>query len=196
MQRALIVDDLAADRELVGRELAAAGFALSFAADGREALDRLETERPDLIVTDHRVPRVDAIALLRRVRAVSDVPVVILTTSGSIPDCERAMRSGADRFLQFRRDLGRLGAVARAVVESHETRRVAAAEVTAEEARALGQRELRSLLQRLVVECRGNIAEIARRMDRDRSTIRYHLRRMGLLGRARDPQSAMRRGPS
>jgi DNA-binding NtrC family response regulator len=196
MQRALIVDDLAADRELMGRELAAAGFQLSFATDDREALDRLATEHPDLIVTNHCAPRVDAIALLRRVRAVSDIPVVILTTAGTISDCERAMRSGADRFLQFGRDLTRLGEIARAVVEGGETSRASGAGVTAEEARALGQRELRRLLQRLVVECRGNIAEIARRMDRDRSTIRYHLRRMGLLGRDPDQQTARRRNPS
>ena len=115
------------------------------------------------------------------VRAVSDVPFVILTTFGSISECEQAMRAGADLFLQFRRDLARLGGLCRELLERSEPRRVLAQGLTAEEARALGQRELRSVLQRLVVECRGNIAEIARRTKRDRSTVRYHLRRMDLL---------------
>ncbi len=183
MDRALVVNDLAAGREMVEKELLVVGFSVLFAADKREALRLLDAERPDLIVTDHHKPRLDGIELVRRVRAVSDVPIVILTTFGSISECERAMRMGADRFLQFRRDLARLGRLCRELLDKTEPRRVLAKGITAEEARAVGQRELRSLLQRLVVECRGNTAEIARRMNRDRSTVRYHLRRMDLLGK-------------
>ena len=106
-----------------------------------------------------------------------------VTTFGSISECEQAMRAGADRFLQFRRDLATLGKVCRELLEQGAPRRALAESLTAEEARALGQRELRNDLQRLVVECRGNIAEIARRTKRDRSTVRYHLRRMELLGK-------------
>ncbi len=183
MDRALVVNDLAAGREMVEKELLVAGFSVLFAADSREALGLLGAERPDLIVTEHRKPRLDGIELVRCVHAVSEVPVVILTAFGSISECERAMRAGADRFLQFRRDLARLGQLCRELVDGSEPRRVPGKGLTAEEARALGQRELRSRLQRLVVECRGNTAEIARRMNRDRSTVRYHLRRMDLLGR-------------
>jgi DNA-binding NtrC family response regulator len=179
----LVVNDLAAGREMVEKELLLVGFSVLFAADSREALDLLGAERPDLIVTEHRKPRLDGIELVQRVRLVSDMPVVILTAFGSISDCERAMRAGADRFLQFRRDLARLGQLCRELVEKSEPRRVSGEGFTAEEARALAQRELRSRLQRLVVECRGNTAEIARRMKRDRSTVRYHLRRMDLLGK-------------
>ncbi len=181
VDRALVVNDLAAGREMVEKELLVAGFSVLFAADNREALGLLDAERPDLIVTDHHKPRLDGIELVRRVRAVSDVPIVILTTFGSISECERAMRAGADRFLQLRRDLARFGGLCRELLEKREPRRVLAEGVTVEEARALRQLELRSDLQRLVVECRGNIAEIARRTKRDRSTVRYHLRRMDLL---------------
>lgn len=181
--RVLVVEGQGAAREVVRHALGEAGFRLRFAAAGEEALRCFQTESLDLIVTDHHLPRVDGIELVRRIRAESDVPVVILTACGSIPDCERAMRAGADRFLQTRRDAERLARVARELVESRGSRRNAAStpELTAEQARALGQRELQNRLKRLVVECRGNIAEIARRMNRDRSTIRYHLRRMGLL---------------
>ncbi len=181
MERALVVESLESGPPLVGHALVDAGFSVCFASSPSQALELLESERPDLIVTDHRDSGLDAVALVRSVRAVSAVPIVVLTACGSIADCERAMRAGANRFLQLRRDLDRLGAVAREVVETAEACPRAGARLTTEEARALGRRQLRSRLQHLVIECRGNIAEIARRMDRDRSTVRYHLRRMGLL---------------
>jgi predicted transcriptional regulator len=74
--------------------------------------------------------------------------------------------------------------VARDLLASERLRKPVARAITTEEARAMRHQELRGLLQRLVVDCRGNIAEIARRMDRDRSTVRYHLRRMGMLDRS------------
>lgn len=54
--------------------------------------------------------------------------------------------------------------------------------ITATEAREIGRRELCFQLERLLVETRGNIAEIGRRIGKDRSTVRYHLRRFGMLG--------------
>ena len=53
--------------------------------------------------------------------------------------------------------------------------------ITAAEARRLREHELFDRLERLLIETRGNIAEIGRRMGRDRSTIRYHLQRFGML---------------
>lgn len=57
--------------------------------------------------------------------------------------------------------------------------------VTMEEARAQGRRELFERLEALLVETRGNVAEMARRLGKDRSTVRYHLRRFGMLGETR-----------
>ncbi len=203
--RALVVDDLESGRMVVGQGLTDAGFEICYARDGLEAMARLDEGWPDVIVSDFQMPRLDGLQLLRRVREVSDVPFVMITVFGSIPDCEAAMRQGADRFLQFARDSERVGEVARRLVEAVRERvgtdpgargrrrgeRLEAtrpdrqeARCTAEEARARVQRELRAELQRLVVECRGNIAEMARRLGRDRSTVRYHLRRLGLLSAA------------
>ena len=185
MNRALVVADLAPGRELrdvIGKELVEAGFDLLFSESDAEALGLLEAEKPDLIVTDHDKPRVDGLELVRCVRAVSNVPVVVLTAFGSIRECEHAMRLGADRFLQYRRDLDRLGQVALDLVNPSRAPRAKAGALTTEGARALRERELRDRLQALVIDCRGNIAEVARRMNRDRSTVRYHLRRLGLLG--------------
>jgi len=183
--RALVVDDLAKGREILGERLVEAGFEVSYAQDGIEALGVLRKLRPDLIVSDFQMPRLDGMGLLRRVRELSDVPFVMITDFGSIPDCEAAMRRGADRYLQFAQDVDRIGVVARSLVESMADEGKPLADpdrpVTAEEARIRAQVDLRAELQHLVVECHGNIAEIARRMARDRSTVRYHLRRFGLL---------------
>jgi transcriptional regulator with GAF, ATPase, and Fis domain len=54
--------------------------------------------------------------------------------------------------------------------------------MTVMEARRRAQQEFRRVLQTNLVECRGNVAEMARRMGKDRSTIRYHLCRFGMLG--------------
>lgn len=191
--RALVVDDLAEGRLVLSERLVAAGFAVEAASDGVEAYRTFQCAEPDVIVTDAEMPRLNGLALVRRVRAVSDVPIVVITAYASIPHCEEALRIGADRYLQLRRDLDRVGDVARELVAASgppplEERPVGSeapardrTAMTAEEARRLARRELRRELERQVVLCRGNIAEIARRMGRDRSTIRYHLRRLGLL---------------
>ena len=62
--------------------------------------------------------------------------------------------------------------------------------MTAAEAREIGQRELCLELEKLLVETRGNIAEIGRRIGKDRSTVRYHLRRFGMLGEGGDATSS------
>lgn len=183
---ALVVDDLADGRRALGARLSEAGFQVVYAEDGLEALVQFFRTHPDLVVTDAQMPRLDGIALVREIRAISDVPVVVMTSVGSIPDCEQALRLGADRYLQVGRDLDRIGEVARGLLGDDASRtrpswRPGDREITATEARTLAREELRMALQQHLVDCRGNIAEIARRMGRDRSTIRYHLRRMGML---------------
>ena len=70
--------------------------------------------------------------------------------------------------------------------------------ITATEAREIGRRELCLQLESLLVETRGNIAEIGRRIGKDRSTVRYHLRRFGMLGEggSRVPRSVGAGGTS
>ena len=183
--KVLVVDDLAEARKLVGHRLSQVGFAISYACDGLEALRAFERDDSDLIVTDWQMPRLDGIGLVRRIRETSDVPIMMLTAFASIPDCENAMRVGADRYLQFSRDLDRLAEVATELGRQGRGFDACGPDeqlgMTAAEARSIAQQELRAQLQELLVDCRGNIAEMARRMGKDRSTIRYHLRRLGML---------------
>lgn len=196
--RALVVDDLADARRILGDCLVRVGFDPAYAEDGLAGLDAFEQCQPDLILTDKQMPRLDGIEFVRRIRESSDVPVIMISAFGSISDCEQAMRVGVNRYLEFRRDLDRVGGVACELVgcsarlEAGSTSLPnslstltspanSAVSVTATQARAFAQEELRRALQRQLVACRGNVAEMARRMGKDRSTVRYHLHRFGML---------------
>jgi CheY-like chemotaxis protein len=76
----LVVDDDDAVRELVAEVLMLAGYAVEQAADGLAALDAVARLRPDLVVSDLRMPGLDGAALARRLRrGRAPVPVVLLT---------------------------------------------------------------------------------------------------------------------
>jgi len=182
-RRALVVGDAEGEHGSLGICLVEAGFRVQVAKDGSEALERVVRQPPDLIVAIDERSRMDGIGLVRRLRETSDVPVVIVSAEGSVPECEEAMRVGANRFLQRCCDLDRVGQVARELVQqmSADAARRAGPKLTATHARMMRDRELFELLQRLLLETRGNIAEMARRMGKDRSTVRYHLKRFGML---------------
>jgi DNA-binding response OmpR family regulator len=95
----LVVDDDADVRTLVCELLARAGYAVSEAPDGREALRRLYDERPDLIVLDVSMPGLDGWATLERIRELSSVPVVMLSALGAELEKVRALRGGADDYV-------------------------------------------------------------------------------------------------
>jgi DNA-binding NtrC family response regulator len=184
---ALVVDDTAEARALLRERLEAAGFRVSQARDAFHALERLPEVVPDLVVTDLRMPGQDGIDLVRRIREFSDVPVIVITAYPSVPTCESALRCGAQRFLRWRHDLDRLGEVAQALLRERRAAGSGEAAVRDVEAARLRRRdELRDQLERLIVECHGNIARMAERLGRDRATVVYHLKKFGLFtGRER-----------
>ncbi|HSC48758.1 MAG TPA: response regulator transcription factor [Gaiellaceae bacterium] len=95
----LVVDDDADVRTLVCELLARAGYAVSEAPNGREALRLLHEERPDLIVLDVSMPELDGWATLERIRELSTVPVVMLSALGAELEKVRALRGGADDYV-------------------------------------------------------------------------------------------------
>ncbi len=79
----LVVDDSITIRQMVSFTLTQAGFGVIEAADGQEALERLERARVDLVVTDLNMPRLDGISFIRGLRArpaSKYTPVLMLTT--------------------------------------------------------------------------------------------------------------------
>ncbi len=95
----LVVDDEPDVRSLVGDLLARAGYTVTSAADGREALRTLYAVRPDLVVLDVRMPHVDGWHTLERIRELTDLPVLMLTARESELDKVRGLRAGADDYV-------------------------------------------------------------------------------------------------
>jgi CheY-like chemotaxis protein len=96
----LVVDDDADARLIYSEYLRAHGWLAFTAADGRIALDKIEELRPDAVMLDLAMPRVDGWTVLKRLRESSwtaDVPVVVVTASMSARDL--AFQAGCDAFL-------------------------------------------------------------------------------------------------
>jgi DNA-binding response OmpR family regulator len=96
----LVVDDDPIVRDVLQRYLAREGFSVTWAGDGRAALDAVETCRPDLILLDLMLPRIDGFEVFRRLRAVGDsTAVIMLTARGQETDRVVGLESGADDYV-------------------------------------------------------------------------------------------------
>jgi DNA-binding response OmpR family regulator len=95
----LVVEDEVDVRRLVRVLLERAGHTVVEAANGLEALRRLEADAPDLIVLDVAMPELDGWQTLERIRDLSDVPVLMLTARAGELDKVRGLRSGADDYV-------------------------------------------------------------------------------------------------
>ncbi len=83
MKRILVVDDEENIRELYRDELTEEGYEVALAADGRSALEKVESFRPDLVTLDVMMPGMDGIEVLRRIREKhKSIPVLLLTAFG------------------------------------------------------------------------------------------------------------------
>ncbi len=76
-----------------------AGFEVTAAADGRDGLRVFHNERPDAVLLDVGLPTLDGWEVLERIRAASDVPVLMLTAHGQLSEKLRGLQSGADDHL-------------------------------------------------------------------------------------------------
>ena len=98
--KVLIVDDKQMMRDSVGATLQRGGYQVVAAADGNSALAMLARHRPAAVVTDLKMPEMDGLELLKRMRSVDDhLPVLIMTAFGSIGGAVQAIKQGAFDFL-------------------------------------------------------------------------------------------------
>jgi two-component system KDP operon response regulator KdpE len=95
----LVVDDEAPIRRFVRASLASEGFRVIEASTAAEAVAKLETERPDVIILDLGLPDRDGISLTRDVREWSRVPIVVLSVRDRENDKVSALEAGADDYL-------------------------------------------------------------------------------------------------
>ncbi|MCI0693875.1 GAF domain-containing protein [candidate division KSB1 bacterium] len=95
----LVVDDDASIRELLNQEFHEAGYQVRVAGNGREALEQIRREHPDLVILDVMMPEMngfDVAAVLKNDPATMDIPILILSI---VQDRERGIRLGVDRYL-------------------------------------------------------------------------------------------------
>jgi CheY-like chemotaxis protein len=99
----LVVDDEPEIVKLVTRILAGRGHAVTIARDGQEALDAVAADRPDLVVIDLALPKVDGLEVTRRLKAAAstrDLPVVLMTAKPpSVADADREVGPGPDEYV-------------------------------------------------------------------------------------------------
>ncbi|MGW1882124.1 response regulator transcription factor [Streptomyces sp. NPDC001970] len=99
-ERILIVDDEPAVREALQRSLAFEGYATEVAVDGMDALAKLESYGPDLVVLDVQMPRMDGLTAARRIRSSgSTLPILMLTARDTVGDRVTGLDAGADDYL-------------------------------------------------------------------------------------------------
>ncbi|MEQ1897540.1 MAG: sigma-54 dependent transcriptional regulator [Vicinamibacterales bacterium] len=126
-ERVLIVEDHASAREGLVEQVRDLGFAAEGAADGTEALLKVQTFQPSIVITDLKMPGMDGIQLLRSLKADGAGPdVVLLTAQGSVDSAVEAMKEGAYDYLLKPIETHRLRILLDKLVERHDARRQAA----------------------------------------------------------------------
>jgi CheY-like chemotaxis protein/anti-sigma regulatory factor (Ser/Thr protein kinase) len=104
MSTVLVVDDSATDRRLAGGLLEReSDFQVCYAVDGRDAIDQIELQVPDLVLTDLNMPEIDGLQLTTTIRNVYPfVPVILMTAYGSEEIAIEALQKGASSYVPKR----------------------------------------------------------------------------------------------
>jgi len=99
----LVVDDSATVRKFVAAALNMKGFRVITAGDGIEALERMPSEKFDLIITDLNMPDMDGYEFIRTLRETTEykeIPIIVLSSMTDLKNKDLAMESGALAFLE------------------------------------------------------------------------------------------------
>ena len=115
--RVLVVDDEEVIADLISTGLRYEGFDVAMATDGREALAQAARFQPHLVVLDWMLPGLDGLTVCRRLRAQSDVAILMLTARGELEERVAGLEGGADDYLvkpfKFQELLARIRAILR-----------------------------------------------------------------------------------
>ena len=95
----LVVDDDDALREMVGLVLSSSGYQPLFASDGLSAVEIFRESNPDLVLLDIMLPGQSGIDVCNQIRAVSGVPIIMLTAKGDTQDVVVGLEAGADDYV-------------------------------------------------------------------------------------------------
>ena len=97
--RILIVDDSPHFLWLAQTNLQLHGYEVLLAVNGQMAIETVTKEQPDLVILYVEMPGLDGYAACRRIRAFSDVPIIMLSGRAQAQDCVRGLDMGADQYL-------------------------------------------------------------------------------------------------
>jgi DNA-binding response OmpR family regulator len=118
MKKILVVDDEETIRFLYQEELGEEGYTVEVAANGQEALDKLNTFHPDLITLDIKMPAMDGVETLRRIREVKrDLPVILCSAWGEYKQDLTTLAS--DAWVLKRSDLTELKDTIKILLSRH-----------------------------------------------------------------------------
>jgi len=118
LQTILLIDDDESLRRVMEFQLQDEGYRVLTATDGRSGMERFQAETVDLVLTDIRMPEMDGMELLTRLKAMQpDLPVIILTAHGTIDSAVEAMKLGASDYLTKPFSREQLKAAARKALE-------------------------------------------------------------------------------
>jgi DNA-binding response OmpR family regulator len=98
-EKILVVDDEPSIREVVSLYLQRAGYQVTMAADGRQALDQLARTSFDLVILDLMLPHVDGLEIAKRMRVSGDTPIIMLTARSEEIDRILGLELGADDYV-------------------------------------------------------------------------------------------------
>jgi CheY-like chemotaxis protein len=102
MTKILIAEDERDIRELVSFSLQFGGFTVVQAANGAEAVERAQAERPDLILMDVRMPKMtgyEACKQMKQMPELRDIPVVFLSAKGQESEIQTGLEAGAEEYI-------------------------------------------------------------------------------------------------
>ena len=102
MKKILIADDRSEVVELVKVTLEGEGYRTIDASDGREALEKIRKEKPDLVLLDIVMPKMDGFEVLSQLKkdpVLKEIPIIMLTAKGQKPDQEKGRRLGAQDYI-------------------------------------------------------------------------------------------------
>lgn len=115
----LVVEDDKGICDYLIPELNHEGFETVVAQTGRQGIEKFQTENPDLILLDVMLPELNGIEVLRRIREISDVPIIIETARGESIDKVNGLNAGADDYIakpfEIEELIARINAVLRRV---------------------------------------------------------------------------------
>jgi DNA-binding response OmpR family regulator len=138
MGRILVVEDEIDLNDLVARQLRQEGHEVHQAFDGQAALQAVEGVNPDLVILDWMLPKLDGLAVARRIRERHVVPILMLTARGEEADIVLGLEVGADDYLTKPFRIRELLARVRAILRRVELQRAAPAAATGPTALEVG----------------------------------------------------------